>query len=308
MRNADPYQVYRPEDLQDLSLATVPLAVFGDPVKHSLSPVMHNAALAAMAEHDPRFRQWCYYKFAVRAEDVVAVLPRFREAGFRGINLTIPHKTVVCQSLDSLDEEARTMGAVNTLVWQQGQYHGCNTDGFGLKSAVRGELGIDLSSQPVILLGAGGAARAAAVQCLLDGVPALHLGNRDAGRLGQLTDLLHRVRPDIPVHGFRLGENPPANLPTGALVINATSLGLQATDPAPLDLSRIPQPIGLYDMIYNPAETLLIRAARQAGIPAANGLAMLVWQGVRSLEIWSGEKVPAAVMRAACEKALAMSS
>lgn len=304
MRNADPNEVYTPADLPGLRLAPVALAVFGDPVKHSLSPPMHNAALAEMARQNPAFRDWRYYKFAVRAEEVVRVLPDFARAGFRGINLTIPHKTLILEALPHIEASARQMGAVNTLSLKDGYYMGFNTDGYGLRQAVREELGLTLGGQPVILLGAGGAARAAAVQCLLDGVPELWLGNRNPDRLQTLLRDLTALGRDTPIHPFSLIDPPRDRFPAGALVINATSVGLIPGAPAPVDLDLLEQPAGIYDMIYNPAVTTLLHEAGQRGLPAANGLSMLVWQGVRALEIWTGAKVPAATMRKACEEAL----
>jgi shikimate dehydrogenase len=182
-------------------------------------------------------------------------------------------------------------------------YHGHNSDGYGLAAALRTDLGAALEGATVILLGAGGAARAAAVQCLLDGCAALWIGNRNQDRLAGLLRQIETAGMPGAVRGFDLSD-PPDDLPRSGILINATSVGLKPEDPAPIGLERFEPALKVYDMIYNPAETSLLRRARALGMPAANGLSMLVWQGVRSLEIWSGAKVPATAMDAAARAAL----
>jgi shikimate dehydrogenase len=139
----------------------------------------------------------------------------------------------------------------------------------------------------VILLGAGGAARGAAVECLAQGCLSLHIGNRTPENLAALLALLRPLAGGIPVEGFD-PTRPPDSLPSGAWVVNATSSGLHPGDGAPIDAATLPRPAGVYDMIYHPPETPLLRRARELGIPAANGLGMLVRQGAKALEIWSG--------------------
>ncbi len=304
--NPDP-DVYTADHLRTWTFKGTHLAVLGHPVAHSISPAMHNAALARMAESTPAFGRWRYFKFDVPPDSLAEVLPRLHDHRFRGVNLTIPHKTDVLPLLPHIDPAARRMGAVNTLVWTPDGYEGHNTDGYGLSTAVEEQLGIRLSSRPVILLGAGGAARAAAVQCLLDRCPEIWLGNRNPDRLKSLhRDLIALKPPEIRLESFALNRLP-GDLPPAALVVNATSLGLSPDDPAPVDLAALPRDYAVYDMVYpgrGRPESALLRDARRLGMPAANGLSMLIHQGARSLALWTGAAVPVEAMQRAAEQAL----
>jgi shikimate dehydrogenase len=289
-------------DLDRWSFAGTALAVLGHPIKHSISPAMHNAALAVMAAREPRFATWRYFRFEVHPDDLPAALPRFHAKGFHGLNLTVPHKILAFSRVASVDPAARPVGAVNTLRTQPDGWLGFNTDGYGLATAVREELGLDLAGTPIVLLGAGGAARGAAVECLQRGCASLHIGNRTAANLEALLADLRPLAGAIPLHGF--DPTAPAGLPARALVINATSAGLRPDDPPPVDLARLPHPVGVYDMIYNPPVTPLLAVARAQGIPHAHGLSMLIHQGARALEIWSDTPVPVEAMRKAARAAL----
>lgn len=285
-------------DLDNWSFDGTALAVLGHPIKHSISPAMHNAALAVMAKSDPRFKTWRYFRFDVPPEDLPLALDRLHAAGFIGLNLTVPHKVLAFDTIAHVDSSAQPIGAVNTLKRTADGWHGFNTDGYGLATAVAETLGIQISKTSVILLGAGGAARGAAVECLQRGCASLHIANRTAANRDALIAQVSPVARDIPIQGFAPSE-PPSDLPANALVINATSAGLHPEDPCPIDLSLLPKPAGVYDMIYNPPETKLLASARTAGIPTANGLSMLIHQGVRALEIWSETEVPVDAMREA---------
>ncbi len=293
--------VFSLDDLQAWNFNGVSLAVLGHPVGHSISPAMHNAALAKMAEDEPRFKNWRYFKFDIPPGSLPRALPLLHRHGFHGVNLTIPHKTDVLPLLEEIDPDARRMGAVNTLHRREQGYEGFNSDGYGLSTAVTEQLKVRLCEKPVVLLGAGGAARAAAVQCLAENCPELWLGNRNPDRLAALLeDVIPYKSEKTRLESFPLNAIP-EDFPHGALIINATSVGLRPEDPSPIDLDRLGGDCAVYDMIYNPAETALIRAARRRGLPAANGLSMLIHQGVRSLEIWSGATVPVEAMRRAAQ-------
>lgn len=263
------------------------LAVLGHPIKHSISPPMHNAALADLAANDPRFAEWRYFRFEVHPDDLPRALELLHAKRFRGVNLTVPHKVIAFGRVAAVDPAAQPVGAVNTLLWTEAGWKGHNTDGYGLAAAVRATLGLELTGQPVVLLGAGGAARGAAVECLQRGCASLWIANRTRANLDTLLGVLAPLQGGIPVHGFA-PDRMPAALPTGALVINATSAGLKESDPLPIDPTALPHPAAVYDMIYNPPATPLLRAAAAAGIATANGLDMLVHQGAKALEIWSG--------------------
>ena len=299
----------RPEDtltLDDLARWSEPgthLAVLGHPVKHSVSPHMHNAALRALSATDARFTSWHYWKFDVPPERLAEALPLFHDRGFAGLNLTVPHKVLALDLIDSVDPAASDIGAVNTLRHTPDGYEGFNTDGYGMAAGIAQELGLPLAGADVILLGAGGAARSAAVECLRQECRSLWIGNRSRS---SLDTLLHQIRPladGITIHDFLLEAVPP-QLPAGALLINSTSCGLRDDEPPPIDLAALPRPGAVFDMIYNPPRTPLLCAAERLGIRNANGLAMLVHQGARALSLWTGATVPDKVMHLAALAAL----
>lgn len=302
----DAARTYTLADLETWSRPGISLAVLGHPIKHSISPAMHNAALAELARGDARFAEWRYFRFEVPPEELPRALELLHAKKFRGVNLTVPHKILAFASprVVAIDPAARPVGAINTLRWRPDGWEGFNTDGHGLSEGLREDLGVKLAGAPIILLGAGGAARGAGVQFLQDQVASLWIANRTRENLDALLTLLAPVAGEIPAHGFD-PRTPPETLPAGALVINATSAGLKPGDPLPVDLDALPTPRAVYDMIYNPPETTLLAAARARGIPAANGLSMLVHQGARALELWTGGPVPVEAMRRAAQAAMA---
>lgn len=286
-------------DLESWHFAGTALAVLGHPVGHSLSPRMHNAALAALARKDSQYATWRYFRFDIDPEDLGRALPLFYAGGFHGLNLTVPHKVIAVPLLRKIDPAAKAAGATNTLIRQPEGWHGRNTDGYGLNTALRETLGLELRGANILLLGAGGAARGAAVECLQAGCASLAIANRTTKNLEALLRELAPLAGKVPMTAFD-----PRQLPAGAVVVNATSSGLKPDDPMPVDLAQMPKPAAVFDMIYNPPETPLLRQARSLGIPAANGLAMLVHQGAKALEHWTG--IPAArhapVMTAALQE------
>ena len=290
-------------DLATWSFRGTALAVLGQPIEHSISPAMHNAALAALAVTDDRFASWRYFRFEIAPDELPEALPRFHAAGFHGLNLTVPHKILACDCIERIDTSARPAGAVNTLRRTPTGWEGFNTDGYGLAAAVAETLRHQLADRDIILLGAGGAARGAAVECLQRGCRSLAIGNRTAARTDALCAALQPLAPGIPVRGFD-PATPPRDLPRDALVINATSAGLKPEDAAPVDLRQLPVVAAVYDMIYNPPLTPLLAQAKALGVPQANGLSMLVYQGARALELWTGAEAPVEVMLQAARSAL----
>jgi len=289
--------------LESWTFAGTALAVLGHPIGHSISPPMHNAALAEMARADARFATWEYFRFDVPPDDLPRALGLLHARKFRGVNLTVPHKILAFGRVAAVDPAARDVGAVNTLLWTAAGWHGFNTDGHGLATAVREDLGRELAGAHVILLGAGGAARGAAVECLRQRCASLWIANRTPENLATLLAALGPLAAGVPLRGFS-PASPPSDLPASAVVINATSAGLRDTDPPPVDLTALPNVAAVFDMIYNPPQTRLLRQAGFLGLPHANGLGMLVHQGARSLEIWSDAPVPVAAMRVAARAAL----
>ena len=292
-------------DLERWSRPGTALAVLGHPVQHSLSPPMHNAVLAELARSDARFTGWHYHCVEVSPAELPRALAVLHAENFRGINLTVPHKVIAFDQVAQIDPAARPIGAVNTLRWTEQGWHGFNTDGYGLATALRTDFGRELAGADIVLIGAGGAARGAAVECLQRGAASIWIANRTRENLHTLLAVLASLAGRTSLRSFS-PEAPPSDLPAGAIVINATSVGLRESDPAPIDLARLPRPAVVYDMIYNPPETRLLADAQALGLPRAHGLSMLVHQGAKSLEIWTG--VPAAstapTMAAAARAAL----
>ncbi len=290
-------------DLEHWPHAGVALGILGHPIAHSLSPAIQNAALAALARSDPRFEGWRYFKFDIAPAELPRALDRLHQLGFRGLNLTVPHKAAAVAHLAAADAFVHAAGAANTLLRTDAGWRGANTDGPGLSAALRQDPGLELAGAHVILLGAGGAARAAAVECLRQHCAALWIGNRSHERLDALVGNLENFAAGIPLHSFALGQ-PPSDLPAGAILINATAAGLDPRDPAPVDLRLLPRPAGVFDMTYGPTPTALLRTATDLGIPRADGVSMLVHQGARAFELWTGVAAPLAVMSAAARSAL----
>ena len=296
-------KIHTSADLEQWSFAGTALAVIGRPVAHSLSPAIHHAALAELAKTQPKFRNWRYFKFDIAPEELSRALALFHQNRFHGLNLTVPHKALAVEHLVACDAFVRAAGAANTLSRTEAGWRGANTDGAGLSAALRQDLGLELTGAHVILLGAGGAARAAAVECLRLRCASLWIGNRTQASLAVLLSGLQMFAGEAVLKGFALNR-PPVDLPAGSLVLNATSLGLKPDDPSPLDLEKIPKPAWIYDMIYRPPQTALLRQAAKLGVTCANGLSMLVHQGARSLELWTGATVPVNIMQQAARAAI----
>lgn len=294
-----------------ISAATRLCAVYGQPVRHSASPAMQNAGLAALG------LDWRYLACEVDPARLREAIAGAQAMQFIGLNLTVPHKLLALGLVDVLDESARTWGAVNTIRFEaldaRGHWvplaqftggtprelrsHGFNTDADAITRSLREDLGLDLHGSRVLLLGAGGAGRVAALKLAAEGVRELFLVNRTARKAEEIAAEIRARNPDLAVHvGY-----PPDKVD---LLLNATSLGLKPDDASPLDEAQFPlrQAGAVYDMIYRPAETPLLRAAKAAGCRTANGLGMLLHQGVKALELWCGRPAPVAVMRAALER------
>lgn len=275
------------------------LAVLGDPIAHSLSPAMHNAALGEMASANPDLLDWRYEAVHLPADDLLRGLKVLHQAGVIGINLTIPHKVHALDAVESIDEKVRPMGAVNTLIRTSTGYRATNTDGYGIRKAVQEAFKAGFSGRDVWVFGAGGAARGICVACLQEGCARITVVNRSEPRLRELEgQLLNSGLPGLDRARFFPLASTPVDLQDGALLINATSLGLKETDPSPVPPAFLKPGVQVYDTTYGAASELGRQCSR-SGIAYAAGLSMLVWQGVRSLEIWTGHPVPAETMRRA---------
>ncbi len=262
------------------------LALLGDPVAHSLSPAMQNAAFRAAGVDG------VYLPLRVGEEDLVGLLRGIARAGGGG-NVTLPHKALAARALERPLPAVIRTGACNTFWLEGGEIHGDNTDVEGFRRALRTLLGRPPEGARVLLLGAGGAARAVVHALVEDGVEGIWIRNRSQGRARALAEEVGEGRA-------RWESGPPEGLPPMDVVVNATPLGLQPGDPLPLAPEGLPpgEPVCL-DLAYARDETPWVRALRAHGVPAADGREMLVQQGAAAFERWWGQGAPVEVMRMA---------
>ena len=252
---------------------------------------MHNAAFAALGLN------WAYVACEVDPQNLRAAIAGAQAMGFAGVNLTVPHKLLAVEMVDHLDGSAKKWGAVNTIHFTERGSTGFNTDAGAIAASLREDLQINLPGARVLLLGAGGAGRTAALKLASENVAELHLVNRTRSKARDIADEIKKQFGSVTV-----STDYPASRVD--LVLNATSLGLKPGDASPLDERQfaLNQADAVYDMIYRPAETPLLEAARAAGCRTANGLGMLLHQGAKAFEIWTGRAAPLDVMRRALEE------
>ena len=292
--------------LKELNFKQELVGCFGFPVAENPTQAMVEPAFRALELN------WRYLTLEVRPENLAAAVAGARAFGFRGFNCTIPHKVAVIPHLDGLGESASLMGAVNCVVNRDGQLIGENTDGKGFVSCF-GTV-TDPRGKSLVLLGAGGAARAIGVEMALAGCRQITLVNRDAKRGRELETLLGgKVRETVKAMGHNLAVRyvpwrGDFSVPEGTdILVNATSIGLFPDVDAriPLAMDTVTAGMIVADVIPNPPTTRLVREARQKGCRVIDGLAMLVGQGVIGIEYWTGRTPDAAVMRGALEKVFA---
>jgi shikimate dehydrogenase len=275
-----------------ISGKTMVCGIIGDPIEHTMSPAMHNAAFKILG------LDYVYIPFKVKGLELKKAIEGIRGLNIRGLNVTIPHKVAVMQFLDRIDPLAEKIGAVNTIVNDDGILSGYNTDATGFLQTLH-DKDIEPGDKKVLMLGAGGAARA--------------IGNILAGEKAHLTILNRRqelswaedLSKRLTIHygtEVRAGELTPENLKRamgGAdILVNATSLGMIPDDdgtPVPAELLNAN--LTVFDVVYNPLQTRLLREAKTAGAGTISGLEMLVWQGAIAFEKWTGTKAPVEVMR-----------
>lgn len=270
------------------------LVLLGYPVSHSRSPAMQTAALQAVGLSD-----WQYDAWPVEPKQLAEAVQTIRGDDYAGANVTVPHKETIIPFLDGLTPVAQAIGAVNILVKRDGRLLGHNTDAAGLLADLYNHH-VHISNRPVLILGAGGAARAAVAACAGVGADLRLI----ARRREQAQSLVPNAQPlEIfdwtPLDFLRATDD-------CALILNTTPLGMTpnvATSPW-LEGTPFPPTAFVYDLVYNPAETLLVRQARAAGLRAATGLGMLIEQGALGFELWTGMTAPRDVMRKAAEDSL----
>jgi shikimate dehydrogenase len=278
------------------------LGVFGDPVAHSLSPQIQNAALRRLEINMQ------YARFHIRPNELRSALRFIRELDFIGINLTVPHKIAGLPQIDAADESANRCGAVNALRRHENKLIGSNTDAEGFSRAVRSEFSIDLRDLRVMILGAaGGTGHAIAWQCALENCERLVLVNRTPVKTTALIDRLRSffvgprvLGPVARLEAVQWDESVVrAQLADIDLIVNATPLGMNPSDPAPIPARLLAPHHIVFDCVYRPTKTALLRAADEAGARGANGVSMLLHQAALSFSLWFNREAPIEAMRSA---------
>lgn len=269
--------------------------VFGDPVDDNPTGVVEEAAFSAKGLN------YRYLTIRVLPEDLEDAMKSVRIFGMKGINLTMPHKVKVLPYLDELSEAAKIIGAVNTVINKNGRLYGENTDGKGFVAALKAS-GTELSGKKITILGAGGAARAIAAECALNGASDIVIINRNKERGQELAQLIyHKTK----CAGSYLEWKSQVQIPRGTeILINATSAGFSPNikDKPDIDYSSITENICVCDVVFNPAETVFLTKAAKQGAKIVNGLGMLVRQAALNFTLWTGEEAPLAIMEEALKK------
>jgi len=297
------------------------VGVIGDPIEHSCSPQMHNAAFEQLS------MDYVYVAFHVKAEDLKVAIDGFKALNIVGINVTIPHKQGVIPLIDELSREAELIGAVNTLVFKEGKIEGHNTDARGFIAAMKEE-GVDVpKGKSVVVLGAGGSARAVVVSLALEDVKKISIANRTASKAIQLASDISK-KTGIEIHGMGLDdEELPKAISESSLLVNTASSSMDLEHPllinedwlAVHEVTTPLPPFGrgtaersehsklvVYDIIYNPPETRLMKIAKEKGLKTVGGIGMLVHQGAIAFELWTGQYPPVDTMRRALMDALGL--
>lgn len=276
---------------------TIPYAVLGHPVGHSLSPLLHNTAFAAL--------RWnaIYLALDVVPERIPDVLPALEAMGFRGVNLTVPLKEAAYQALSQRDASAERVRSVNTVQFTDKGMVGHSTDGEGFLRAAREAFGEGPEGRNLFILGTGGAGRAVALASAAAGAKNLVLADADPDRASRAAEEVRAGGWPCGVRVVECGVSP-REAHECDWIVQATPVGLQPNDRSPLPLSAFRPEHKVFDLVYGRADTPFTRAARTAGAQAVNGLSMLLYQGIRSFEIWTGHTPPVELLRATLKKAV----
>jgi shikimate dehydrogenase len=276
----------------EISGKTKVCGVIGDPIEHTMSPVMHNAAFSELS------LDYVYLAFRVKAEGLARAIEGMRALNIRGLNVTIPHKVAVIPFLDELDPLAEKIGAVNTIVNDAGSLKGYNTDATGFLRALK-DRGVEPGGKRVAVLGAGGAARAISFVLAESGASLVILNRLEEldwakALAGQISKTFKKE-----VKALELDEaNLKAVLGGADMVVNATSVGMSPhNDESPVAARLLRPGMVVFDIVYNPLKTRLTTEAAAAGAETVMGLDMLVWQGALSFEMWTGRQAPVELMK-----------
>ena len=274
------------------------VGVIGDPIEHSRSPQMHNAAFAELGLN------YVYVPFHIQPDALSAAIEGFKAINVVGLNVTIPHKQAVIPFLDEISREVELTGAVNTLTFGDGRIKGDNTDGLGFLEGMR-ETGFELSQgESALVIGAGGSARAVIVALGSIGLETIFVANRTVLKAVKLAeDLSHAIGASV--HGIGLDDSQLEDVVNNvALVVNTASVSMDISMPPLIDTEWLRPQTAVYDIVYTPPQTRLLSAAAERGCHTIQGLSMLVYQGAIAFEKWTKVTPPVNTMKQALQQAL----
>ncbi len=275
-----------------ITAKTKVMGIFGNPVEHSFSPLMHNQAFAHLK------LDCCYLPFKVLPEQLSMAVDAIKALGFSGVNVTIPHKQAVLPYLDKVSPEAVLIGAVNTIVNFDNELWGYNTDGQGFVRSLREDAKVEPAGKTVILLGAGGAARGVGIQLALEGAEKIYLVNRTPEKAVEIAEVITRhtkTQAEVVAWTAEALKEP---MRACQILVNTTSLGMypdSGTIP-PIITDYLSPNILVADLVYNPVQTSLLRVATEHGCHTLSGLGMLLYQGAIAFELWTGVSAPVQIM------------
>ncbi len=272
--------------------------LIGNPVAHSLSPNMHNAAFGKLNIDA------AYLPILVKKTKLKEAISSLKKTGVSGFNVTIPFKTECMRYLDKIDPLARMIGAVNTVTVNRKALIGSNTDYAGFLRSLREDLRFKPKNKNVFVLGAGGAARAVAFALASSGCARLSIYDLISSRARDLKSAVRKNFPQIEIGACDL-KDIPYLIKDCQLLINCTPLGMRKQDPLPIDIRLLHKGLKVYDIIYTPSKTALVKAAKKRSIMATGGIGMLLYQGVLAFELWTKRKAPVSLMRKELLKSLA---
>ena len=264
------------------------VGLIGDPVEHSMSPPMHNAAFEYLG------LDFAYVPFNVKKTALGPAIQGASSLGIKGLNVTIPHKTSVMEFLDVIDKPAELIGAVNTLKFDNNVVKGYNTDGIGAVRAL--EEVIKVKGKKVVMVGAGGAARAVAFQLILSGIESMSIINRTPEKALKLkNEIESRIESDISTGNLEILEK---ELSKADILVDTTPIGMypHEEDLPVADANMMHSDLVVNDLVYNPMETVLLKEAKKAEAQTVSGLKMLLYQGAEAFRIWTGKTAPVNIM------------
>jgi shikimate dehydrogenase len=274
------------------------VGVIGDPVEHSCSPPMHNAAFREMG------MDYVYVPYHVKPEQIPAAVEGFKALNVAGINVTLPHKKTVLPLMDSVSQEAELIGAVNTMVFRDGMVEGHNTDAPGFIASLQEEGIDDIKGMNVVVLGAGGSAHAVVVGLALAEVDRITIANRTHSKAVLLAETI-KEKAGIPVEGIPLDDRRlPEHISQSDLLVSTITAGMDPSIPLVIDPDWLHEDLAVCDIVYIPPETNLLKAAAERGLRTIGGMGMLVHQGAISFQLWTGMQPSVETMRQALVRAL----